>query len=576
MFALALRLLREWQPAFCAAALWAVHPITTESVTNVAGRADLLATAAVLSGLLLYARVRSARGVRRWLASIALFGIASVGVFCKENSAVLLALIVLWDVCFEAGGSKSILRQWPLYSAVAASLIVMAFVRWRIFAGEPWPERAFPDNPLIGAGFWAARFTAVKVIGRELWLLVFLLRLSSDYSYRSIPISALGDLGAWASLAAILAIVAMVVARYRMNDRLMLWCAGFATFTLLPSSNLLVLIGATMAERFLYLPSIGFAIAAAALAFRLKDRRITAALLGTVIVLFVTRTWLRNLDWNNDLTVATADVKVSPGSFRLHELRARKLFAESPEHNVDEAIREGEAAWAVLYSVPSVDSDQRTPARLGVYYRKKGDLAEAGAASDQATEAGRPWYEKSLAVLLKAREISRARERAFDEAQLAHGRLLAFRTGDDVLYFNLAATYAEFGKLPEAINALHYERVLNPTSPDSYEAMARVYIKQGDFASAAVALDERALVSGPTTDIVSALRGVYSRLPEGGCAFKSEGEGLNPECPGVLRNRCRALSELQGVFADARASGMASHFSELADQQGCNFTGTNR
>ncbi|HTC87235.1 MAG TPA: hypothetical protein VK686_02985 [Bryobacteraceae bacterium] len=582
VFAIALRLLRERQPAFWAAALWAVHPVTTESVTNVAGRADLLATMAVLSGLLLYARFRSARGGTRSRAAIALFGIAIVGVFCKENSAVLLALILLWDVCFEVDAPKSFLRQLPFYGAVAASLILMLFVRWRVFAGEPWPEGAFPDNPLLGASFWEARFTAVKVIGRELWLLVFPLRLSSDYSYHAIPISSAGDPWAWMSLAVILAIVTLAIVRYQKNDRLMFWCAGFAAFTLLPSSNLVILIGASMAERFLYLPAIGFAIAMVALAFRLplafrlRDRRIVSWLLAVIVVLFTARTWLRNMDWNNDLTITTADVKVAPGSFRLHELRARRLFAESPERNVDQAIAEGEAAWAILRNVPPVDSDQRTPARLGVYYRKKGDLAEAGASSDKAAEAARPWYEKSLAVLLKAREISRARERAFDEAQLAHGRPLAFRSGDDVLYFNLAATYSELDMLPEAVDALHYERVLNPTSPDSYEAIARVYMKQGDFASAAVALDERAIVSGPTAEIVSALRDAYSRLPGGSCAFKSDGEGLNPECPGVLENRCRALSELKGVFADARASGTASNFSNLADQQGCNSTTANQ
>ena len=53
------------------------------------------------------------------------------------------------------------------------------------------------------------------------------------------------------------------------------------------------------------------------------------------------------------------------------------------------------------------------------------------------------------------------------------------------------------------MDALHYERLLNPTSPDSYQAVARMYIQQGDF------------VSGLTADIVSALRDVYSRLPDG-------------------------------------------------------------
>ena len=37
--------------ALAIALLWAVHPLLTESVTNIAGRADLLAALAVLSGL---------------------------------------------------------------------------------------------------------------------------------------------------------------------------------------------------------------------------------------------------------------------------------------------------------------------------------------------------------------------------------------------------------------------------------------------------------------------------------------------------------------------------------------------
>jgi len=56
VFQLAQRVLRERTAAFFAAALWAVHPVLTESVANIAGRADLLATMAVLGGLLLYDR----------------------------------------------------------------------------------------------------------------------------------------------------------------------------------------------------------------------------------------------------------------------------------------------------------------------------------------------------------------------------------------------------------------------------------------------------------------------------------------------------------------------------------------
>jgi hypothetical protein len=274
---LAFLLLRKREQALCAAALWAVHPIATESVTNVAGRADLLVTTAKLGGILLYAHARSATGRGRWLAAAGLSVIACVGVFSKENGAVLLGLVLLWDFTFGFGGTKDIVRRLPLYVAVAGSLVLMTFVRWRVFRTEPWPARAFADNPLIGAGFWVARVTAVKVLGMQLELLVFPLRLSSDRSYNEIPISSASDPWAWVSLALVISIFTMAVLRYLKNDRIMFWCVGFSALTLLPTSNLVVVIGATMADRFLYLSSVGFAIAAAALVFQLKDPRMSKA-----------------------------------------------------------------------------------------------------------------------------------------------------------------------------------------------------------------------------------------------------------------------------------------------------------
>jgi tetratricopeptide (TPR) repeat protein len=499
---LAFLLLRKREQAFCAAALWAVHPLATESVTNVAGRADLLVTTATLGGVLLYAHARASAGRARGLAAVGLFVIATVGVFSKENGAVLLGLVLLWDFVFGFGGVKEIVRRLPFYGAVAGSLVLMMLVRWRIFRTEPWPARAFVDNPLSGAGFWEARLTAVRVLGMQLGLLVFPLRLSSDRSYNEIPISSAGDPWAWVSLALIVSILVIAALRYRKNDRVTFWCVGFSALTLLPTSNLIVLIGATMADRFLYMPSIGLAIAAVALTFRLNDPRVSKALIATAVVLFVVRTWLRNRDWNNDLTLSTADVKVSSASFRLHKARAAELFAEPPVGNLDEAIREAEAAWAILRPLQPVDSEQETPHQLGTYYQKKGQLT--GPNTDEA----RGWYRKSVDALSLAREISQANEKAFDEAQLSHALPLAFRLGDDVLYLHLAESYAALGRFEEALDALRYERLLNPASPDPYFAIASLEIQRGNFDSAAVALDEQGLTSGRTQATIALLQRV--------------------------------------------------------------------
>ncbi len=71
VFALVLRLMtgrvRNLRIAFFVAILWAVHPVLTESVTNIVGRADLLAGFAVLSGFLLYLKSSETTGWRRGL-----------------------------------------------------------------------------------------------------------------------------------------------------------------------------------------------------------------------------------------------------------------------------------------------------------------------------------------------------------------------------------------------------------------------------------------------------------------------------------------------------------------------------
>src|SRR5688572_2468797 len=83
VYFLALRMLKEIVPAVAIAGLWAVHPVLTESVTNVVGRADLLAGIGVLGGLLCYIQAMDESDRRwMWLAGAALA--SGIGMFSKE------------------------------------------------------------------------------------------------------------------------------------------------------------------------------------------------------------------------------------------------------------------------------------------------------------------------------------------------------------------------------------------------------------------------------------------------------------------------------------------------------------
>src|SRR5271154_2228586 len=77
--------------AFLAAAVFAVHPVNAEAVTNIAGRADLMAAAGILSGLLLHIYLPDWTGWKRSAALAGLALAACFGFLSKENAVILPA-----------------------------------------------------------------------------------------------------------------------------------------------------------------------------------------------------------------------------------------------------------------------------------------------------------------------------------------------------------------------------------------------------------------------------------------------------------------------------------------------------
>jgi protein O-mannosyl-transferase len=92
-YSLAHRLIHRFWPAVFVAGLWAVHPVLTESVTNIVGRPDLLAAGSILSGLLMSLKAAESNGAQRlaWLAG--LMAVSAVGIFSKESAVAIVGII---------------------------------------------------------------------------------------------------------------------------------------------------------------------------------------------------------------------------------------------------------------------------------------------------------------------------------------------------------------------------------------------------------------------------------------------------------------------------------------------------
>jgi tetratricopeptide (TPR) repeat protein len=553
VFALARLLLRDGAAAWFAAAIWAVHPVATESVTNVAGRADLLAGACLLGGLLVYAGERTA-GRRAALAVLCLAGCLS-----KESAAVLPGVMLLWDLTA---------RRRPKagdYAAVLLALAVAFWMRERAFAAQPWPELPFLDNPLRGMGFWTARLTALKVLGMELALLVWPANLAFDHSYNQIGPAGWRDPWVWVALAVMVEIVVLASLR-RKRDPLPFFAAGLCALTLLPTANLAVLIGSIMAVRFLYLPAAGFALAFSALVFRMRSRHAACTLAAAAVAVLGARTLLRNPVWDSDLTLARADVAAVPQSFRAHGVLASGLVLQDRTANLEAAMQEAQASWEIVESLPAEWNSDQPAEEVSVLCQRKGDQV-----GGPFTPAGRAWYEKGLELAQRAADIAAVRRRLFDEAQLAHGRGLAVLAGYEDLYANLGILYYALGRDREALDAYRKALAEAPERPDIYDDITLVYARANDREGMARTAIERVLVFGVTESTMAAMNAAFQPLPDGACALARRGSvvGVDFECPAVRRNLCAAAAEAEAFFRAGRRMQNARDAASVAASKGC-------
>ena len=331
------------------AAIWGLHPLLTESVTNIVGRADLLAAFGVLAGLLCYVRGASAAGWRKLAWLVGLAAAQAVGLFSKENAAVLPGAMLLFDLTWSERATWR--QRAPAYAVVALPFAAFFYLRSGL---QPHMLIDSAENPLASAGFWTARLTAVKVVGKCLWLFLWPAHLSADYSYDAVPLFG-WQASTWENAKALIALAAclgaallaiLLAVRWRRTGKPLFFFLVFFFVALSPTSNLIVLIGSIMAERFLYLPSVGLAGCVVAAIHALGQRRsLMLPTLGLVCLALAARTYARNSDWQDDLSIWTSAVNVCPESARPHYNLGNAL--SNLPGRLPEAIAEYQAALRI-------------------------------------------------------------------------------------------------------------------------------------------------------------------------------------------------------------------------------------
>ena len=340
-------LVRRWSgmaAAVVAGAIFAVHPVHVEAIANVIGRAELMAAAAVC--LAVYAAV--VRDSVIWSGLALLLGLLS-----KENAAVAPGLIV-WAWALGIGPPPSPSAEAPVrptrrrMAEFAVSWVVIALVygvvRWGVL--HPY-ERYHAIAPVfLGESAFAGRLTAVAALADAARLLVAPLTLRVDYSpgERTIVRSLLD--GRFALGLACLALWAvLLVLAWRRSRRAEAFGLGWIAIAFLPVANLLFSTGVLMAERTLYLPSVGLAVAAGAALARLDVARLRVVTVLLVLAGGI-RSALRTPVWHDDFAVTLSILTDSPNSFRGPQRMAVHYLSHRQAARSLAAVRISERAYA--------------------------------------------------------------------------------------------------------------------------------------------------------------------------------------------------------------------------------------
>jgi tetratricopeptide (TPR) repeat protein len=500
-----------------------------------------------------------------WLGAIALA--VTAGMFSKESAIVAVGVIGLYDLTFVRGVSWR--SRIPGYIAVAIPCLVFLYVRARVIASAPFVLLPFTDNPLTGVGFWTARMTAVKVIGRYFQLLVWPAGLSFDYSYNAIPLFG-WKLSGWEDWKAVFALVACSAAAvaalvaWRRNKPVF-FAIAFFFITLAPASNMVILIGSIMGERFLYLPSMGFA-AIAVWAFYAIWLRLPAnaagTVLGVILIAFAVRTYDRNLDWQDQQRFWRSAVEAAPGSYKAH-IGAISNQLQVTQQDWQRSLRDVSRALATLDGLPDLQNAANAYCDAGIFYRSLGDKVES------KTEAA-DWYRKSLEALLRSEKILLAQDDKYREENARRGKPgLTFIPS--VVYLELGRTYIRLSEPRKAIEAFERGRSLE-SDPDVLEELASAYRAAGDPRKAAIALVEALSVDSSRTQLSAKLVELYGEIDPGGCAVSRQGgsASLNLDCPLVHGDLCTASRNVTRHFLRRGQQFEAAAIRRIAAQElGC-------
>lgn len=425
-----------------ASLLYAVHPVHTEAIAYIAGRADPLYAFFMLVSLVFF--ISAAQAPRASWARVKFFlslVCFVLSILSKEIVVVMPLLVFLYVFYFkregESAGPVKVLKwAWVPYFAIFA---VYAYLRLTILSfSDVAPPSVFGKIPLV--------FRLVTFFRTLLVYFGLLLVPKGLHMERALPISTtIFDIEEIAGIAVVSALIGLAWWTFRRN-RLVSFGIVWFFANLLPVSNI-VPINSFLAEHWLYMASVGMFLIVGVGAAYVYDKLLKGKIIlkigfmlamAGMVSYYAMGTIVRNRDWKDEISFFTSTLKYHPRNARLYlnlgntyyekgdVAKAVEQYQKSIDINKDYAVaygnigsaylHEGKAKEAEEYLVKAVTLQQNYPIahyNLGIISFQKGDyegaVKELRISTEQLPQFFQAWNMLGR-TYLKLNNVAGARE----------------------------------------------------------------------------------------------------------------------------------------------------------------------
>jgi len=447
----------HWFLPFLVTILFLIHPVHTEVVNNVKSRDELLCFLFAL--LALASAIKFARSQNKiWLFGV--FACMALSLLSKLSSLTFLAIIPLTIYFFENYDKKMILK---LVGVLIIPVLIYMLINTQLIETSGNRNLLFIENPLFvnGAGFFEKIPMAFYSVYYYMKLLVVPHPLISYYGYQEVTIVGWENMYVWVGV--IITIPLLIFTIWKLKTKSVL-VYGFVFFfvTISMFSNLVKPAVGIIAERFAYIPSLGFSIVLGWLLLKIfkinistpsseKFPKLNYAFLGIIVVLVLAssaKVFSRNQDWKDLVTILERDVEIAPKSVKLNMLLADELFFQVTKKKPGAKQKDSLLKSAAFHYNQAVSMyPDHIPAHnnLGALYNMLGEYKKSQEEFLKASKDPKP-RAKTFLNLGLSYYVNKNNEKAIESLQ----RSIEI-DGNHEAYHNLMKIYYEEGKMSQAL-----------------------------------------------------------------------------------------------------------------------------